>query len=66
VIENWKEAKSKVGDDQRFYALEKHIGIFSMILFLKYDEGELELLVLALDGRVITLLFSQATLKLNS
>ncbi len=38
IIENWVKAKSRVGDEEQFYSLDKHMGIFSIILYMKYNE----------------------------
>lgn len=66
IIEDWKEAKSKVGDEEKLYPLNKHIGIFSLILYMKYnDDNELEMLVNTLDNRYITLLFKEPNLSLK-
>jgi hypothetical protein len=66
TIENWTDAKSTVGDDQKRYDLNKHIGIFSLILYMKYnDDSELEMLVNTVDNRYITLFFKDPQLKLK-
>ena len=66
IIENWKDAKSKLGDEQKLYDLNKHIGVFSLILYLKYnDDNDLEMLVNTLDNRYITLFFKEPTLSLK-
>lgn len=65
IIENWKFAKSTVGDEQKRYDLNNHIGIFSLILYIKYnDDNELEMLVNTIDDRYITLFFKNPQLKL--
>tara|TARA_R110002020_G_scaffold466285_2_gene688734 strand:- start:828 stop:1172 length:345 start_codon:yes stop_codon:yes gene_type:complete len=66
VFENWEFAKSSVGDEQKKYDLSKHIGIFSLILYLKYnDDKELEMLVNTVDSRYITLFFKEPQLSLR-
>lgn len=64
TIENWKEARIKIGDDSKFYDLTKCLGIFTLILYMKYDEeGLLELLVHTVDDRYITLFFKEPILN---
>ena len=64
TMENWNEAKCKIGDDAKLYDIDKSIGIFSLILYMKYYEEELEMLVNTLDNRYITLFFKDPKLKL--
>lgn len=65
-IENWEYAGSKIGDDQKLYDLNKHIGIFSLILYVKYnDDDELEMLVNTVDNRYVTFLFREPKLTLK-
>lgn len=67
VIEDWREAKSKVGDEEKLYPLNKHIGVFSMLLYMKYNENNiLEILVNTLDNRYITLFFEEPNLYLKN
>ena len=35
VLENWECATSRIGDDQRKFDLNKQLGIFSLILYMK-------------------------------
>jgi hypothetical protein len=64
-IEDWKEAKSKIGDDTKFYDLTKSVGIFSLILYMKYNEDDvLEILVNTIDNRYFTIFFKEPKLKL--
>jgi len=65
VIENWKEAKSKVGDEEKLYDLNRHIGVFSMILTMELKGDELEMLVNTVDNRYVTLFFKDPTLMLK-
>jgi hypothetical protein len=65
VIEKWKEAKSKIGDDEKQYEINKHIGIFSMILYMNWQHEELEMLVSTLDNRYVSLLFKGSKLSLK-
>lgn len=66
TISNWIEAKSKIGDEGRLYPLDTHIGIFSLILYMKYnDDKELEMLVNTIDNRYITLFFKEPKLSLK-
>ena len=64
VIEKWLDAKSKVDDNIRFYDLDKHMGIFSLILYMKREEDFIELLVNTIDERYITLRFKDPTMSL--
>lgn len=65
-LENWKEAKSKIGDDTKFYDLTKNLGIFNLILYMKYnDDDVLEMLVNTVDNRYITLFFKEPILSLK-
>lgn len=66
VIENWKKGKSKVGDDQTMHDLEKHMGIFTMILYMKVVGNELELFVSTVDGRYVILTFEEPELRLDN
>ena len=66
VLENWKYAKIKIGDEQKLYDLNMHIGIFGLILYMKYiDDKELEIHVLTVDDRYLTLLFKEPNLSLK-
>ncbi len=65
IIENWKEAKSKVVDNERLYPLERHIGIFSMILHMEIKNRNLEIVVITIDNRYITLIFLEPKLSLK-
>lgn len=63
TLHNWDYAKIKIGDDDRRCDLNMHLGIFSLILYMKYnDEMELEMLVNTVDNRYITLFFRNPTL----
>lgn len=63
-ISNWSEAKSKIGDENKLYPLDRNMGVFSMILYIKYEGNTLELLVNTIDDRYITLFFTNAKIKL--
>lgn len=66
-ISNWTEAKSKVGDEERLYPLDRNIGVFSLIIYMGYnDDKELEMIVNTVDDRYITLLFKDPKLELNN
>lgn len=66
VIENWKNAKSKIGDEERMYDLNHHLGIFSIILYMKYNDNKiLEILVNTIDNRYVTLFFEEPNLILQ-
>ena len=64
-IENWLDAKSKFRDEEKLYELNKHIGIFQMILFMEQKGNDLELLVNTIDNRIINLIFIKPILSLN-
>lgn len=57
IIEDWKEAKSKVWNEEKLYPLNNHIGIFSMILHMEIKEGNLEMIVNTINDKYISLLF---------
>jgi len=57
VISNWKEAKSKVYNDDRFFNLDKHIGIFSLLLHIVHSNDILEMIINTIDDRYIVLHF---------
>ncbi|MFT4203480.1 MAG: hypothetical protein QM610_06150 [Chitinophagaceae bacterium] len=66
TLENWEYAESILGNEQKRYDLNKHIGVFSIILYMKYnDNDELEMLVNTLDNRYITLFFKAPKLSLK-
>lgn len=66
VLENWVYGKSRIGDEQKLCDLNEHIGIFSLILFMKYnDSEELEMLVNTVDNRYLTLFFKDPKLSLK-
>ena len=66
TIENWKEAKCKIGDNIKLDEIDKSIGIFSLILYMKYNEDQkLEMLVNTVDNRYITMFFKDPTLNLK-
>ena len=64
TIENWKEARSRIGDEEKFYTLNKHIGIFSIILCMELKGSNLEMLVNTIDNRYITLIFTEPKISL--
>jgi len=65
TIANWKEAKCRIGDDDRLHEIDKHMGIFSMILSMRLIGDQLEILVNTLDNRYLTLFFKDPDLKLK-
>ena len=65
IIENWTDAKSKIGDEAKLDELNKHMGIFQMILFMEQKGNDLEMLVNTIDNRIITLFFIKPILSLN-
>lgn len=65
IIENWKVAGSRIGDDGKLYDLNKHIGVFSMILTMEFENDELKMLVSTVDNRYVTLFFKGPNLILK-
>lgn len=66
TIENWKEAKCKIGNDLKLYNLNNSISIFNLILYMKLNEEfVLEMLVNTLDNRYLTLFFKEPILHLK-
>jgi hypothetical protein len=57
TIENWTSAKSRLGDEPKFYPLDKHIGIFSMIIFTELKKKDLTIIVNTINDTYITLQF---------
>jgi len=57
VISNWKEGKSKVYNDDIFFDLDKHIGIFSLLLHIVHSNEFLEMIINTIDDRYIVLRF---------
>ena len=67
TLKDWIYAKSKIGDEQQLHDLNRHIGVFSLILYMKYnDNNELEMLVSTIDRRYVTLFFKDPKLSLES
>jgi hypothetical protein len=64
IIENWKDAKSKMVDEQKKYELNKYIGIFSMILYMEIRDSSFEMIVNTIDNKYITLIFLEPKLSL--
>ncbi|MFT5832534.1 MAG: hypothetical protein ACI97N_000145 [Cognaticolwellia sp.] len=64
-ISNWVEAKSKIGDEEKFYPLDRNMGVFSMILYIKYNDNRLEMLVNTIDERYVTLFFTNPKVNLT-
>ena len=65
IIEDWLDAKSQIGDDPKQYPLDRHMGIFSLILYMKLQEDKLEMMVNTLDERFITLIFKEPKIRLQ-
>lgn len=66
IIENWEDSKSRIDGEKKFDSLEKHFGIFSMILFMEKKGDDLELYVNTVDNRYMTLLFMKPQISLMS
>ncbi len=65
IIENWKEAKSKLHGENRYGSLESHLGIFSMILNLENSLDKLELSINTVDDKYLELLFEQPKVRVE-
>lgn len=63
VVNNWKAAKSKLYKDDRFFSLDSHIGVFSLILHAKYSNNILEMVVNTIDNRYIVLQFTEPEIR---
>lgn len=64
VIENWKEAKSKMNSEALYDSLETNMGIFSMILSIETVDKNLKITVNTLDNRYIDLVFIEPNMTL--
>ncbi len=64
VIEKWKSAKCRLGDEKKRYDLNDQIGVIDMILYMKKAGNDLEMLVITLDSRYLTILFSEPVVTL--
>lgn len=64
-IRNWSEGNSIIGDELRKYDLNTHIGVISMILYMKYADEKLEIFVSTVDDRYLTLSFKTPDLVLS-
>ena len=68
VIENWEYAESMTYDYQKRYSLNKYMGIFFQIYYMKYnDNDELEMLVdgtSSSEGYTVLLFFKNPKLSL--
>ncbi len=65
VIQNWQEAKCKVGDEEKYYSLNNQLGIINIILQMKLKKNILIMLVNTLDNRYLELYFKEAELSLE-
>lgn len=65
IIENWKEAKSKLHGEKRYDSLESHLGIFSMILSIENSQDKLELTINTVDNKYLELLFDQPKVQIK-
>ena len=66
TIQNWQEAKCKVGDEEKNYSLNNQLGIISIILHMQFDGNTLTMLVNTLDNRYLELCFKEAELSVSS
>lgn len=65
IIEKWQNAYSMLSQIEKKHELNRHIGVFSMILYLKSSEEYLEMLVNTLDNRYVTLIFESPEIVLE-
>lgn len=66
VLENWQYAKCVVGNEAKLYDLNTKMGIFRLILYMKYNDlEELEMLVETVDNRYLTMFFKDPILSLK-
>ena len=66
IIEDWKKAKSKLHGEDSYDSLEKHLGIFSMILSLENSLDKLELSINTVDDKYLELLFEQPKVRVET
>lgn len=65
IIENWKEAKSKLHGENRYDSLESNLGIFSLILSLESSLDKLELSINTVDDKYLELIFEQPKVRVE-
>ncbi len=66
VLENWEYANSILGTEEKVYDMKKHIGIFTIIFYARYnDNEELEIFVNTIDNKFITIFFREPQLSLR-
>lgn len=67
IIEDWEQAKCRIGAHNKMYDINQQIGIFELILYMRYNEDEdFELFVQTIDQRNITLYFKDPKLSLKT
>ncbi len=66
IIENWQEARCKIGDEEKSYYLNNQLGIISIILHMKFEKDTLTILVNTIDNRYMELCFKEVQLSLES
>lgn len=62
TIKNWDVAKSRLGAEERFYDLNKHLGIITIIYNMVLKDENLEMFVDTVGGKCITLIFTNPEL----
>jgi hypothetical protein len=66
IIENWKDAKSKIATEEKWHDVNKHMGIFTIIYYMQFKDESMEIFVNTVDNRYITLLFTDPILRLEN
>jgi len=65
IIQDWQDAKSRNGNEEKFCLLNNQLGIISMILHMQIENNILTMLVNTLDNRYLELCFKEAKLSLE-
>lgn len=65
IIENWKDAKSKIATEEKWCELDAHMGVFTIILSWEYKGEELEIFVNTVDNRYVSFLFVEPMLSME-
>ena len=65
IIKKWKIAKSRLHGEKQYDSLERHLGIFNMILSLENCSDKLELSINTINEKYIELLFEQAVVRIK-
>ncbi len=65
IIESWTDAKSKIVGNEKFDKLEKHLGIFRMLLSLERKENNLEITVNTINNTYLEFHFEKPQISLR-